>query len=202
MTVADAYNCRILFIRNHRDRAADRPHRGLRPRSAADARRGQRRHAAPRRRRARLRDQRLVDRQLQPDGKLRWSFQAPVWYPSDPQPLSGGRILLADYASPGAVVIVNRHGQRALALRTDLRAGGAQPSVARDHAPEREHRDQRRLQPPGRDRRSDRRGGSSGSTATAGLRAVARTTSTRPTGWTSSRSAPHEKPLWQLVHHP
>ena len=37
--------------------------------------------------------------------------QAPVGYPSDPQPLPGGRILLADYANPGHVLIINRHGR-------------------------------------------------------------------------------------------
>jgi hypothetical protein len=36
--------------------------------------------------------------------------QAPVSYPSDPQPLPGGRILLADYASPGHVVITDSRG--------------------------------------------------------------------------------------------
>jgi outer membrane protein assembly factor BamB len=44
-------------------------------------------------------------------GTLRWAVQAPVSYPSDPQPLPGGRVLLADYASPGAAVIINRHGK-------------------------------------------------------------------------------------------
>lgn len=43
-------------------------------------------------------------------GRLLYSFQAPVGYPSDPQPLSGGRILLADYSRPGAVVIVDHRG--------------------------------------------------------------------------------------------
>jgi hypothetical protein len=44
-------------------------------------------------------------------GRLLYSFQAPVGYPSDPQPLPGGRILLADYSHPGAVVIVNHRGR-------------------------------------------------------------------------------------------
>ena len=44
-------------------------------------------------------------------GRLLWSFRAPVSYPSDPQPLPGGRILLADYASPGAAVILDHHGR-------------------------------------------------------------------------------------------
>jgi outer membrane protein assembly factor BamB len=43
-------------------------------------------------------------------GLVRWSFQAPVSYPSDPQPLPGGHILLADYARPGHVVILDHHG--------------------------------------------------------------------------------------------
>jgi hypothetical protein len=33
-----------------------------------------------------------------------------VSYPSDPQPLKHGRILLADYTKPGSVVILDRHG--------------------------------------------------------------------------------------------
>ena len=44
------------------DRPSDRPNRRLRPQSATHARLRQRRHAAPRRRRPRLRDQRLLDR--------------------------------------------------------------------------------------------------------------------------------------------
>jgi outer membrane protein assembly factor BamB len=45
------------------------------------------------------------------NGRLRWSFRAPVSYPSDPQPLPGGRILLADYARPGHALIVDHHGR-------------------------------------------------------------------------------------------
>ena len=44
-------------------------------------------------------------------GRLMWSFQAPVSYPSDPQWLGGGRILLADYASPGRALIVTTTGR-------------------------------------------------------------------------------------------
>jgi len=43
-------------------------------------------------------------------GKLMYSFRAPVSYPSDPQLLSRGRILIADYARPGSAVIVNKRG--------------------------------------------------------------------------------------------
>lgn len=48
--------------------------------------------------------------EIGPEGSLRWSIQAPVSYPSDPQPLPGGRILLADYTSPGHILIMDRHG--------------------------------------------------------------------------------------------
>jgi len=44
-------------------------------------------------------------------GRLVFATQVPVSYPSDPQPLPGGRVLLADYARPGHVLIVNRHGR-------------------------------------------------------------------------------------------
>ena len=49
--------------------------------------------------------------EIGPEGHLRWTVKAPVEYPSDPQPLPGGRILLADYSHPGAVVIVNHRGR-------------------------------------------------------------------------------------------
>ena len=45
-----------------------------------------------------------------PGGRLRWAIQAPVSYPSDPQPLPHGRILLADYARPGHVIIIDHRG--------------------------------------------------------------------------------------------
>ena len=51
-----------------------------------------------------------VDR-IGPGGRLLWSVQAPVRYPSDPQLLPGGRVLLADYSSPGGVVVINRRGR-------------------------------------------------------------------------------------------
>jgi hypothetical protein len=46
-----------------------------------------------------------------PSGNLIWSVHAPVGYPSDAQPLPGGRILLADYSSPGHVLIMDRSGK-------------------------------------------------------------------------------------------
>jgi hypothetical protein len=48
--------------------------------------------------------------EIGPEGRLVFAVRAPVSYPSDPQPLPGGRILLADYASPGAILIMDDHG--------------------------------------------------------------------------------------------
>ena len=44
-------------------------------------------------------------------GKLEWSVHTPALYPSDAQLLPRGRILLADYASPGRVFIIDRSGR-------------------------------------------------------------------------------------------
>ena len=111
MTVADAYNCRILFIRNHRIiRQIGETHVCY--------------HNPPRTLGAVNGDTPMpnggvlvseitgswID-DFSKTGKLLWDFQAPVAYPSDPQPLSGGRILLADYSHPGSVLILDRHGR-------------------------------------------------------------------------------------------
>ncbi len=109
-TVADAYNCRILFIRSHKivrqyghsgDCHHDPPHafgpvNGDTPLPDGGV---------------------LVSEipgnwvdEIGPDGKLRFAVQAPVGYPSDPQPLPGGRILLADYSNPGHVLIMDDSG--------------------------------------------------------------------------------------------
>lgn len=111
LTVADAYNCRVLFIRAHRI-----------VKQIGQA--GDCRHDPPYRLGAINGDTPLPDGgvlvseingswidNIAKDGHLRWAFQAPVAYPSDPQLLSGGRILLADYARPGGVLIMNRSGR-------------------------------------------------------------------------------------------
>ncbi len=111
LTVADAYNCRIIFIRDHRI-------------VRQIGRTGVCVHNPPRTLGAVNGDTPLPDGgvlvseikgswidNFSKTGKLRWSFQAPVAYPSDPQPLPGGRILLADYSYPGAAVIVDRRGR-------------------------------------------------------------------------------------------
>jgi outer membrane protein assembly factor BamB len=48
---------------------------------------------------------------LSATGKLEWSVHTPAAYPSDAQLLRGGRILLADYTSPGRVFIIDRSGR-------------------------------------------------------------------------------------------
>jgi outer membrane protein assembly factor BamB len=44
-------------------------------------------------------------------GKLAWATRLPISYPSDPQQLSPGRYLIADYARPGQILEFNRAGQ-------------------------------------------------------------------------------------------
>ena len=45
-----------------------------------------------------------------PAGKLAWTVQLPISYPSDPQQLGPDRYLIADYASPGQILEFNREG--------------------------------------------------------------------------------------------
>jgi len=111
VVVADAYNCRILFIRSHRI---------LRQLGQT----GVCHHDPPRSFGAVNGDTPVagggllvseipghwVDR-ISADGRLAYAVKAPVSYPSDPQPLPGDRILLADYADPGQVVIIDRRGR-------------------------------------------------------------------------------------------
>lgn len=46
-----------------------------------------------------------------PGGHLVWSLHLPIAYPSDPQQLGPDLYLIADYASPGALYEFNRQGQ-------------------------------------------------------------------------------------------
>ena len=111
LTVADAYNCRVLFIRAHRI-------------VRQIGRTGDCRHNPPYELGAVNGDTPLPDGgvlvseingswidDIAHDGHLRWAVQAPVAYPSDPQLLPNGTILLADYARPGGVLIMTRHGR-------------------------------------------------------------------------------------------
>jgi hypothetical protein len=112
VSVADASNCRVLFI--------DRAHRIVR----AYGRAGDCRHDPPTALGAvngatPLRDGGTLVSEISgswiddigPGGRVRWAVQAPVSYPSDPQLLGPGRILLADYARPGHVLIMTSGGR-------------------------------------------------------------------------------------------
>ncbi len=126
-TVADAYNCRILFVRDH---AIVRQYGtgtcAHNPPKTFDAVNGD--TPTP--------DGGVLVSEIagwvdaiSAAGTLEWSVRAPVSYPSDPQPLPGGRTLLADYASPGHIVIMDRFG-RAL-----WRYGPAAPGEAQLNHP-------------------------------------------------------------------
>ncbi|MGH3008872.1 MAG: hypothetical protein ACRDLM_05625 [Gaiellaceae bacterium] len=201
LTVADAYRCRILFIRNHRivrqigqtDVCAHNPPQTL----------GSVNGDTP------LPDGGVLVSEIvgswidnfSKTGKLRWDFQAPVAYPSDPQPLSGGRILLADYAQPGAVLILNRHGR--VLWRYGPASGWGElnhPSLSimlpnGDIAVNDDYNDRVVLVDPKKNKivwfygHLGHPGRGTGFLNT-------------PDGMDYIPLGPHEKPLWQLVHHP
>lgn len=127
VVVADAYNCRILFISNHQ---ITRQYG-----SAGTCRHDPPRFFGPVNGDTPTPDGGLLISEINgswvdaigPDGKLRYAVRAPVSYPSDPQPLPHDRILLADYANPGQVLIINRSG------RVLWRYGPSQGSGRLDH---------------------------------------------------------------------
>jgi len=49
--------------------------------------------------------------EITPAGKLVWSVQLPIGYPSDPQQLGPDRYLVADYTKPGGIYEFNRAGK-------------------------------------------------------------------------------------------
>jgi outer membrane protein assembly factor BamB len=111
VTVADAYNCRVLFVA--RDHAVVRRYgNGV---CAHDPPRelGAVNGATP------LPDGGILVSEINgswvddfgPTGTLRWAVRAPVSYPSDPQLLGPNRILLADYARPGHALIMTSAGR-------------------------------------------------------------------------------------------
>ena len=112
VSVADAYNCRVLFI--------SPAHRVVRQYGSATSCS----HDPPRRLGAINGATPLPDGgvlvseingswvdDISAGGRLRWAVQAPVSYPSDPQLLAPDRILLADYARPGHAIIMTRTGR-------------------------------------------------------------------------------------------
>ncbi len=134
-------------------------------------------------------------------GKLLYDFQAPVAYPSDPQPLSGGRILLADYAYPGSVLILNRHG--GVLWRYSVPSGWGElnhPSLAimlpnGDIAVNDDYNDRVVIIDPKKHKIVWQYGH---------LLASGRGKNylNTPDGMDYIPLGPHEKPLWQLVTHP
>ena len=112
VSVADAYNCRVLII--------SPAHRIVRQYGTASSCR----HDPPRRLGAINAATPLPDGgilvseingswvdDISGGGHLRWAVRAPVSYPSDPQLLAPNRILLADYAQPGHAIIMTRTGR-------------------------------------------------------------------------------------------
>ena len=108
--VADAYNCRVLYIKDHRI-----------TRRIGD---GTCAHDPPRSFGAINGDTPMPDGgilvseinggwvdHIGPDGRLVKAYRTPLTYPSDPQPLAGGQILVADYADPGRLFILDRRGR-------------------------------------------------------------------------------------------
>jgi hypothetical protein len=110
-TVADAYNCRILFIREARivRQYGHAKVCGHYPPRYLGAVNGDTPVAGGGVLVSEITGS-WVD-EIGPEGRLVFAVRAPVSYPSDPQPLPGGRILLADYASPGHVLIIDDAGR-------------------------------------------------------------------------------------------
>ena len=128
VTVADAYNCRVLFI--------SPAHRIVRQYGTT----GVCRHNPPRQLgpingATPLPDGGTLVSEIKgswvddigANGRLRWAVQAPVSYPSDPQLLAPNRILVADYARPGHALLMTRTG------RVLWRYGPASGPGALDH---------------------------------------------------------------------
>jgi hypothetical protein len=201
LTVADAYNCRVLFIRRH----------GIVRQLGTT---GVCRHDPPRTFGAVNGDTPLpgggvlvseiqgswVD-DIGPSGTLRWAVRAPVSYPSDPQPLPGGRVLLADYANPGAAIIMNRHGK--ILWRYGPSSGwGAldHPSLAMmlpngDVAINDDYKDRVVIVDPKKNRIVWQYGH-------AGIPGAGRGFLSTPDGMDFVPLGAGHRPLWALVHHP
>jgi N-acetylneuraminic acid mutarotase len=112
VTVADAQNCRLLLIAPSKkvlkqfgepSRCEHEPPRAL----------GSPNGDTP------LRDGNILVSEVNgsyideitPTGKLVWSVQLPIEYPSDPQQLGPDRYLVADYSDPGGLYEFNRAGK-------------------------------------------------------------------------------------------
>ncbi len=112
ITVADAYNCRVLVINPNGTVAHQIGTNGVcvhHPPASMGTPNGD----TP------LADGNLLISEITgswvteytPTGKLVWTVQLPVSYPSDPQQLGPNRYLIADYALPGGILEFNRRGK-------------------------------------------------------------------------------------------
>jgi outer membrane protein assembly factor BamB len=112
ITVADAQNCRILFLGPH-----DRPVSQIGTTGSCV-------HNPPQSLGSPNGDTPLANGdvlvsevngsyvdELTPNGKLIWSLQLPISYPSDPQQLGPDRYLIADYSRPGGIYEFDRSGK-------------------------------------------------------------------------------------------
>jgi hypothetical protein len=107
ITVADAYNCRILEIRGQRVvRQIGNGVCAHNPPTSLGAVNGDTPTANGHLLVSEINGSYIDDFTLA--GKLLRVYRAPVSYPSDPQLTARGNIILADYARPGGVVILNR----------------------------------------------------------------------------------------------
>ena len=112
VSVADAYNCRVLFISPARRIVRQYGTSGV-------CRHDPPRYLGPVNGATPLSDGGTLVSEISgswvdeigPDGRLRWALHVPVSYPSDPQPIGRGRILIADYTRPGKALIVTRSGR-------------------------------------------------------------------------------------------
>jgi hypothetical protein len=127
-TVADAYNCRVLFISPAKKIVRQVGTTGVcghNPPSFLGAPNGDTPYSGGRMLITEITGS-WVDA-IGPHNKVLWTVQAPVAYPSDAQWLGHGRILLADYSAPGHLVIMTKTG------RVLWRYGPASGPGALDH---------------------------------------------------------------------
>ena len=112
VTVADAMNCRILFINHNKTVAGQIGTNGVcahNPPTEVGYPNGDTPLAN---------GDVLVSEidgswvtEYTPQGKMVWTVHLPIAYPSDPQQLGPDRYLIADYSSPGEILEFNRAGQ-------------------------------------------------------------------------------------------
>jgi hypothetical protein len=112
ITIADAENCRVLFINPDKSVAKQIGTNGVCRHQPPDYL-GSPNGDTP------LADGNVLVSEINgswvseytPGGALAWAVQLPVGYPSDAQQLGPDRYLLADYSHPGAIVEFNREGK-------------------------------------------------------------------------------------------